>query len=86
MNSFLIWLESKKQDKYKDFILSYLSLDKDKGLSQNLDAFDKEDLLKRIKDSNVYAEISENARDKIENILTSDSSFTIGDLVRAMGV
>lgn len=84
MKSFIIWMENRKHDKYKDFIISYLSLDKDKGISQSLDAFDKDDLLNKIKDSNVYADITEEAREKIENILSSDSSYTVGDLVRAM--
>jgi len=83
---FKLWLESKKHNKYKDFVLSYLSLDKEKGLSQNLDGFDKDDLLKKIKDSNVFTEITEKAREKIENILSSEGSFTVGDLIRAMSV
>lgn len=83
---FKLWLESRKYDKYKDFVLSYLSLDKDKGISQSLDGFDKDDLLKKIQDSSVFYEISEEAREKIENILSGDSSYTVGDLVRAMSI
>lgn len=81
---FNLWLEARKHEKYKDFVLSYLSLDKDKGMSQSLDGFDRKDLLEKIKDSNVFSEITEEAREKIEKILSSESSYTVGDLVRAM--
>lgn len=83
IKTYQLWLEEKKYDKSKDFILSYLNLDKEKGMSMNLDGFDKNDLLQKIKNTSFYSELSERAREKIENILSSDSSKTVGDLIRA---
>ena len=83
MKNYKLWLEERKYDKSKDFILSYLNLDSEKGMSLSLDGFDKNDLLQKIKNTNFYAELSERAREKIENILASDSSKTVGDLIRA---
>ena len=72
MKKFKLWLEDKEFDKNKDFIFSYLDLSEEEGLSVQLDGFDKNDLLKKLKSSGFYDVLS--ARDK-----------TIGDLVRAMG-
>jgi hypothetical protein len=83
IKTYQLWLEERKYDKSKDFILSYLNLDKEKGMSMSLDGFDKNDLLQKIKNTNFYSELSERAREKIENILASDSSKTVGDLIRA---
>jgi hypothetical protein len=83
IKTYKLWLEERKYDKSKDFILSYLNLDSEKGMSLSLDGFDKNDLLQKIKNTNFYAELSERAREKIENILASDSSKTVGDLIRA---
>jgi hypothetical protein len=84
MKKYSLWLEEKKYDKAKDFIISYLELDKEKGLSQDLDGFDKESLLNKLKDTSFYADITERAREKIENILSKEeNSGTVGDLVRA---
>ena len=83
IKTYKLWLEERKYDKSKDFILSYLNLDKEKGMSMSLDGFDKNDLLQKIKNTSFYSELSERAREKIENILASDSSKTVGDLIRA---
>lgn len=83
IKTYQLWIEERKYDKSKDFILSYLNLDKEKGMSMSLDGFDKNDLMQKIKNTNFYSELSERAREKIENILTSDSSKTVGDLIRA---
>jgi len=83
MKSYILWIEQKKFDKAKIFILNYLDLDEEKGLSQNLDGFDKEKILNKIKDTNFYSDISERAREEIEIILNKKNSGTVGDLVRA---
>jgi hypothetical protein len=83
MKKYSLWLEEKKYDKAKDFLLSYLDLDKEKGVSQSLDGFDKSSVLNKLKDTNFYADISERAREKIENILNKQNSGTVGDLIRA---
>jgi hypothetical protein len=83
MKKFKLWLEDKEFDKNKDFIFSYLDLSEDEGLSMPLDGFDKEDLFKKLKSSGFYDELSEEAKDKMENILSSDNK-TIGDLIRAI--
>jgi hypothetical protein len=86
MKKYSLWLEEKKYDKAKDFILSYLDLDKEKGLSMSLDGFDKKNILDKIKDTSFYSNITERARDKIENILSKENSGTIGDLIRAASI
>ncbi len=83
MKNYRLWLEEKKYDKAKDFILSYLNLDDEKGMSVSLDGFDKDDLLNKIKNTSFYSDISERAREKIDNILNDKVSKTVGDLVRA---
>ena len=83
MKNYKLWLEERKYDKSKDFILSYLNLDSEKGMSLSLDGFDKDELLGKIKGTSFYSEISERAREKIENILSDKSSKTVGDLIRA---
>lgn len=83
MKSYNLWLEQKKIDKSKDFFLSYLGIEEKDGLSKSLDGFDKNKLLRDLKNTNFYADISERAREKIEDILKKDNSGTIGDLARA---
>ena len=84
MKKFKLWLEDKEFDKNKDFIFSYLDLSEEEGLSVQLDGFDKNDLLKKLKSSGFYDDLSEEAKDRVENVLSARDK-TIGDLVRAMG-
>jgi hypothetical protein len=86
MRKFSIWLENKKYEDAKTFVINYLNLDNEKGMSQSLDGFDKKSLLNKIKDTSFYSNISERAREKIDNMLTSKTSKTVGDLVRAASV
>lgn len=83
MKSYNLWLEQKKIDKSKDFFLSYLGIEEKDGLSRSLDSFDKNKLLRDLKNTNFYADISERAREKIETILGKENSGTVGDLARA---
>jgi hypothetical protein len=83
MKKFKLWLEDKEFDKNKDFIFSYLDLSEKEGLSMPLDGFDKKDLLKKLKASGFYDDLSEEAKDRMENVLL-DNDKTIGDLVRAI--
>ena len=83
MKKFKLWLEDKEFDKNKDFIFSYLDLSEKEGLSMPLDGFDKNDLSKKLKSSGFYDDLSEEAKDRMENILSSNDK-TIGDLVRAI--
>lgn len=84
MKKFKLWLEDKEFDKNKDFIFSYLDLSEKEGLSMPLDGFDKNDLSKKLKSSGFYDDLSEEAKDRVKNVLSSNDK-TIGDLVRAMG-
>ena len=83
MKKFKLWLEDKEFDKNKDFIFSYLDLSEKEGLSMPLDGFDKNDLSKKLKSSGFYDDLSEEAKERMENVLSSDDK-TIGDLVRAI--
>jgi hypothetical protein len=83
MKKFKLWLEDKEFDKNKDFIFSYLDLSEKDGLSMPLDGFNKKSLLKKLKSSGFYDDLSEEAKNKIENILSSGNK-TVGDLVRAI--
>ena len=58
MKKFKLWLEDKEFDKNKDFIFSYLDLSEEEGLSVQLDGFDKNDLLKKLKSSWFYDDLS----------------------------
>jgi len=83
MKKFKLWLEDKEFDKNKDFIFSYLNLGEKEGLSMPIDGFDKKDLLKKLKSSGFYDDLSEEAKDKMKNVLSSNDK-TIGDLIRAI--
>jgi hypothetical protein len=83
MKKFKLWLEDKEFDKNKDFIFSYLNLGEKEGLSMPIDGFDKKDLLKKLKSSGFYDDLSEEAKDRMKNVLSSNDK-TIGDLIRAI--
>lgn len=83
MKKFKLWLEDKEFDKNKDFIFSYLNLSEKEGLSMPLDGFDKKDLSKKLKSSGFYDDLSEEAKDRMKNVLSSGDK-TIGDLIRAI--
>lgn len=83
MKKFKLWLEDKEFDKNKDFIFSYLDLSEKEGLSMPLDGFDKKYLLKKLKSSGFYDNLSEEAKDRMENVLLANDK-TVGDLVRAI--
>jgi hypothetical protein len=83
MKKFKLWLEDKEFDKNKDFIFSYLDLSEEEGLSMPLDGFDKKDLFKKLKSSGFYDKLSDEAKDRMENVLSSNDK-TIGDLIRAI--
>jgi hypothetical protein len=48
-----------------------------------LDTFNKKSLLRKIKDSNFYDELSDIAKDSLEKVILSNNQ-TVGDLVRAV--
>jgi len=81
--NFKNWLENKSFDKNKDFITSYLDLDKNDSLSTSLDSFDRKDLFKRIKDTSYYNDLDDSSKDRFENILLK-TGRTVGDLVRSV--
>ena len=81
--SFKIWLEGRKFDDNKDFITSYLDLDENDALSVSLDSFDRNDIFKKIKDTNYYNDLSDSSKDRFENVLLK-TGRTVGDLVRAV--
>jgi hypothetical protein len=83
MKKFKLWLEDKEFDKNKDFIFSYLNLGEKEGLSMPIDGFDKKDLLKKLKSSGFYDDLSEEAKDRMKNVLSSNDK-TIGDLIRSI--
>jgi hypothetical protein len=83
MKKFKLWLEDKEFDKTKDFIFSYLDLSEKEGLSMPLDGFDKKYLLKKLKSSGFYEDLSEESKNRMENILLANDK-TVGDLVRAI--
>lgn len=83
MKRFKLWIEDKEFDKNKDFFISYLDIDKKEGLSMSLDGFNKKDLLRKVKDSNFYDELSDLKKDSLEKIILSKHQ-TVGDLVRAV--
>lgn len=83
MKRFKLWIEDKEFDKNKDFFISYLDLDKNQGLSMSLDGFNKKDLLRKIKDSNLYADLSDISKSNLEKVILSNHQ-TVGDLVRAV--
>jgi hypothetical protein len=47
------------------------------------DGFDKKDLFKKLKSSGFYDKLSDEAKDRMENVLISNDK-TIGDLIRAI--
>jgi DUF1365 family protein len=81
--SFKIWLEGRKFDDNKDFIVSYLDLDENDALSVSLDSFDRKDIFKKIKDTNYYNDLDDSSKDRFENVLLK-TGRTVGDLVRAV--
>jgi len=81
--NFKSWLESKSFDNNKDFIISFLDLDKNDALSQSLDFFDRKDLFKRIKDTNYYNNLDDSSKDRLKNVLLK-TGRTVGDLVRSV--
>lgn len=83
MKRFKLWIEDKEFEKNKDFFISYLDLDKKEGLSMSLDGFNKKDLIRKIKDSNFYSDLSDIEKDSLEKIILSNHK-TVGDMVRAV--
>jgi hypothetical protein len=81
--SFKIWLEGRKFDNNKDFIISYLDLDENNALSVSLDSFDRKDIFKKIKGTNYYNDLDDSSKDRFENVLLK-TGRTVGDLVRAV--
>jgi DUF1365 family protein len=81
--SFKIWLEGRKFDDNKDFIVSYLDLDENDALSVSLDSFDRKDIFKKIKDTNYYNDLDDSSKDRFENVLLK-TGRTVGDLVRSV--
>jgi hypothetical protein len=49
----------------------------------SLDGFNKKDLLRKIKDSNLYADLSDISKSNLEKVILSNHQ-TVGDLVRAV--
>ena len=80
--NFKNWLENRDFDKNKDFLISFLDLDKNDALSQSLDSFDRKDLFKRIKYTNYYNDLEDSSKDRLKNVLLK-TGRTVGDLVRS---
>jgi hypothetical protein len=48
-----------------------------------LDGFNKKDLYKKLKNSGFYDDLSDESKDRMENILRSNDK-TVGDLIRSI--
>ena len=84
---FIEWLIKEEEEafnKWKHIIISYLNLDSQKGLSQNLDMFDKTTLVQKLKDLNEFAEFDSNKQSLVIGYIQSPIAGTIGDLIRKL--
>lgn len=82
MQSFIIWLESRKNKSAKDFILSYFNLDDKKGVNQLINYFDK-NKIDDIKSTGFYAELSRDSKKSFNDVIEKENS-TILDLINSI--
>lgn len=82
MQSFIIWLESRKNKSAKDFILSYFDLDDKKGVNQLINYFDK-NKIDDIKYTGFYAELSRDSKKNFNDVVKKENS-TILDLINSI--
>lgn len=79
------WLENEAKDFdfYHNLIVNYLGLDNDKGLSQNLDTFNQENLKQKLQALGEFSALPDDV--KMEILARIDSGQgTVGDLIKIM--
>ena len=84
--NFKKWFENQQKDFdfYRDIVLNYLGLDPSKGLSQNLDAFNKENLKQKLQGLGEFSALPDHVQQDILNKIDNTQGGTIGDLIRLM--
>ena len=87
MVNFRNWLnenERSRFDHFKDIILNYLNLDQNKGLSQSLDGFNRQNLKARLQGLREFSSLPISTQQKILAMIDSAQGGTVGDLIRQM--
>jgi hypothetical protein len=82
--TWLFEFEEKNISFYRNIVLSKLELDKE-GLSQSLNVWDPERLLKKFNELGEFKKLSPEIQGKIENQIKSKSG-TVEDLIKTMSM
>lgn len=80
------WFENEQKnfDFYKDVLLNYLGLDQSKGLSQNLDSFNKDNLKQKLQGLGEFSALPNHMQQEILTKIDNSQGGTMGDLIRLM--
>jgi hypothetical protein len=80
------WLESEEKnfDFYRNVILNYLGLDGEKGMSQGLDTFNKDNLKQKLQSLGEFSALPNDVQTNVLARIDSSQGGTVGDLLRLM--
>lgn len=84
--NFKKWFEDQQKDFdfYRDIMLNYLGLDPSKGLGQNLDTFNKENLKQKLQGLGEFSALPDHVQQDILGKIDNTQGGTMGDLIRLM--
>jgi hypothetical protein len=83
MKPFKIWLETRKEEEIKDYLLSQLNLDEEHGLSVSLDSLDPDETIATLRGHGNWQTLSPEKQKSIEDKIRNGLG-TVGDLVDEM--
>jgi hypothetical protein len=80
------WLESEEKnfDFYRNVILNYLGLHSEKGLSQSLDTFNKDNLKQKLQSLGEFSALPNDIQNNVIARIDGTQGGTVGDLIRLM--
>ena len=81
---FAQWLESEEKDFkfYQNVILNHLGLDPKKGLSQDLNSFNKQNLKQKLTSLGIFTALPEEVQSNVFSRIDSSQGGTMGDILR----
>jgi len=83
---FRYWLESEEKDFdfYRNVILNYLGLHPEKGLSQSLDTFNKDNLKQKLQSLGEFSALPDDVQKNVLYLIDSPQGGTISDILKLM--
>lgn len=80
------WLENDEKDFdfFRNVILNYLGLHSEKGLSQGLDTFNKDNLKEKLQALGEFSALPQDVQSNVLARIDSAQGGTVGDLIRLM--